>query len=197
MSTQDERFRSVVSEIDAANQEDPNKEGFEGKFYSKEYLYSQRMSAMLSEYMDDPDELMSIAARGQHIRRWTIPRNEYPMDRKGYLQWRTKLKMLHGELLGNIMEKHGYSEKDIDHVQDLVTKKRLKNDPQTQQLEDVICLVFLKYYFEDFATKHEESKVLDILQKTWKKMTKRGREIAVELPLSPPAKVLLNKALAI
>ena len=197
MSTHDERFRHVISEIDAANEEDPNKEEFEGKFYSKEYLYSERMSAMLSEYMDDPDELMSIAARGQHIRRWTIPRNEYPMDRKGYLQWRTKLKMLHGELLGNIMEKYGYSQQDIDHVRDLVTKKRLKNDPQTQQLEDVICLVFLKYYLEDFTTKHDESKVLEILQKTWKKMTKRGREMALELPLSPPTKVLLTKALAV
>ena len=195
MSTPDKRFNAVIEEIDEVNHQDPNREELRGKSYAKEYLYSLRMSDMLEEYMADPGELMKIATRGQHIKRWSIPRSEYPMDRKGYLKWRTQLKTLHGELLGDIMNKHGYDQEEIVHVQDLVAKKRLKNDVETQQLEDVICLVFLQYYFEDFAAKHEEPKVLEILQKTWKKMTEKGKEMAMQLPLSTGAKELVTKAL--
>lgn len=72
----------------------------------------------------------------------------------------------------------GYDEQTIERVQTLLLKKGLKQDAEVQTLEDVICLVFLKYYLADFAEKHSEEKVADILQKTKRKMSARGLEAA-------------------
>lgn len=166
-----------------------------GKPLPKEYLYSLRMSEMLETYEKSADELLIIATRGQHIKRWAIPRSDYPMDRKGYLTWRTQLKFMHGSLLRNIMQKYDYTPQEIDSVVGMVTKKKLKTDEPTRKLEDVACLVFLQYYFQDFATLHPQKKVLDILRKTWAKMSVKGRRLAVELDLSASSKKLITEAL--
>lgn len=191
-----DRLKNVISEIDRINSEDPNHEYWQGEKHPKEVLYSQRMTEMLGEYTDKPSEEMQIAARGQHIRRWHIPRSDYPMDRKGYLKWRTMLKLYHGELLGEIMQKHGYDAASIEQVVTLVTKKKLKNDPDSQQLEDVVCLVFLKYYFHEFARQHNAEKIVDIVQKTWGKMTEKGHDMALTLDYLPEDLSLIQKALA-
>lgn len=192
------RFKKTLEDFDAINKEDPNQELVNGQSFPKELIYGIRMSEMLMETYPDSGELLRLAARCQHIKRWAIPREDYPMDRKGYLLWRTRLKQFHGEMAGKIMEQNGYSEEDIKKVDDLLNKRRLKTDPETQALEDVICLVFLKYYFKEFIHKHEheESKLVGILQKTWNKMSVKGKEKALSMPHSPEAKDLLNKALS-
>lgn len=185
----------IIAEIDAINAEDPNTENYKGEECPKELLYGQRMTDMLNEYTDTPSDAMQIAARGQHIQRWAIPRSDYPMDRKGYLKWRTELKLMHGEILTDLLAEEGADQSLIEKVNDLVTKKRLKNDLETQQLEDVICLVFLKYYFSDFSDEHEEDKVISIVQKTWGKMTEKGHDMALKLDYTEKDLALIQKAL--
>ena len=181
--------------FDAANGRDPNTESFEGKTYPKELLYSQRMSDTLSAFEPAASEALQLAARCQHIQRWELPREGYPMDRVGYLKWREELKKFHALKAGEILTEIGYAQELVDRVKFLLLKKKLKKDNESQTLEDVVCLVFLQFYFEPFAKKHPESKLMEILQKTWKKMSSKGQEAALRLPLSEQAKKLIHKAL--
>lgn len=192
------RFKNTIKDIDAVNAQDPNQEMVNGKSIAKELIYGIRMSEMLMETYPDAEESLRVAARCQHISRWSIPRENYPMDRKGYLLWRTKLKQFHGKMAGEIMLANGYSQEEIRKVDDFLNKRRLKTDPGVQALEDVICLVFLKYYFEAFHQKHqhEESKLIAIIQKTWNKMSEKGRQKALTLNHSAAASKVLSKALA-
>jgi hypothetical protein len=195
MLSDPERFNTAIARFDAANAEDPNTEVVAGQASPKELLYAQRMTAWLERLVPDASEALRLAARCQHIRRWTMPRRDYPMTRQGYLQWRTMLARFHAETAGTILREVGYDEAMIHRVQALLRKERLRRDPEVQCLEDVICLVFLESYFADFARQHEPAKVIDIVQKTWHKMSSRGQEVARTLPLSPEARQLLAAAL--
>jgi len=190
-------YEAAVAKIDAANAEDPNLEEEKGEKVPKELLYGKRMATMMEEVYPEASEVLKLAARSQHIRRWEIPRESYPMDRKGYLLWRTNLKGFHANLAKEILESSGYDASALQKIEDLINKRRLKSDPETQALEDVVCLVFLKFYFDDFIIKHEkeEDKLLGILQKTWHKMSPKGHEKALSLSHSESALALINKAL--
>jgi hypothetical protein len=194
MSNSDQ-FTAAIAKIDAANEADPNREILDGREYSKEVLYSLRMTDWLDRLAPDASEALQLAARGQHICRWTIPRDSYPMDRPGYHRWRSDCQKMHAEKLGEIMRAVGYEESDVSRVQSLVRKERLKLDPETQLLEDVICLVFLESYFADFAQQHDEAKLIDIVRKTWKKMSARGQEVALTLPMDEAARRIVERAL--
>jgi len=196
MSTDQERFHAAISRFDAANAEDPSTETFQGQEYPKELLYAQRMSAWLAKLAPEASEVLRLAVRCQHIQRWTIPRHTYPMDRHGYLRWRTTLAKFHAETAGTILQEVGYDDVTITRVQSLLRKESLKRDSEVQCLEDVICLVFLESYVEVFATQHDEAKILDILQKTWKKMSPRGQEVALTLPMAPAVCQLVERAVA-
>jgi hypothetical protein len=89
----------------------------------------------------------------------------------------------------------GYDDATIARVGSLLRKRGLKTDPDMQLLEDVICLVFLENYFHDFARKHDEAKLISILQKTWRKMSDRAHRAALALSYAPEDLVLINKAL--
>ena len=191
------RLRAVFELIDQANAEDPNLENDDGKSVPKELLYGQRMTEMLEDYVDNrPTEALAIAVRAQHICRWQIPRESYPMDRTGYLKWRTDLKKFHADKTSSLMQQLDYGIETIERVSFLLQKKQLKRDTSTQTLEDIVCLVFLKYYFEDFAKKHNDEKIIDILQKTWRKMSEKGQKKALELSFSDTSSELLKRALA-
>jgi hypothetical protein len=153
-----QRFAAAIAQFDAANREDPNRERFEGQEHPRELLYAQRMTRWLERLAPDASEALGLAARCQHLCRWQIPRSDYPMDRRGYLQWRSHLARFHAEKAGEILREVGYDEQTIIRVQCLVRKERLKLDPEAQLLEDVICLVFLESYFADFARKHDEER---------------------------------------
>jgi Domain of unknown function (DUF4202) len=191
-----ERFNAAIARFDAANAEDPTTEIFQGAIYPKELLYAQRMTTWLDKLAPDASEVLCLAVRCQHIRRWTIPRHTYPMDRTGYLRWRTTLAKFHADIAAAILREVGYDDATIRRVQTLLRKESLKRDPEVQCLEDVICLVFLENYLAEFATQHDEAKIIDILQKTWKKMSARGHEVALTLSMSPEACRLVEQALA-
>ncbi|RYY16259.1 MAG: DUF4202 domain-containing protein [Cytophagaceae bacterium] len=190
------RFAEACRLFDAANAEDPTLEpNAQGQLVPKELLYAERMTVCLHRVAPDAPEAVQLAARSQHIRRWHIPRSDYPLTRPAYHQWRNALKKYHAELAGQLMQQAGYDAEMILRVQQLLRKERLKDDPEVQLLEDVICLVFLEYYFLPFAAQHPEEKIIEIVQKTWPKMTERGHALALQLPFSPEALALVTKAL--
>ena len=191
------RLESIFLLLDQSNAKDPNLEKEDGKSVPKELLYGQRMTKMLEDYVDgQPSEPLAIAARAQHICRWEIPREKYPMDRAGYLKWRTDLKKFHADKTSSLMQQLDYDARTIERVSFLLQKKQLKRDSGTQILEDIVCLVFLKYYFEDFSKKHSDEKIIDILQKTWRKMSEKGKKLALTLNFSNAASDLIKMALA-
>lgn len=185
----------AIQLIDQINTEDPTKEPWKGKDFPKELLYSHRMSKKLVDFAPEASEQLRIAARAQHIARWKIQRSEYPMDRVGYLTWREELKKMHADLTGNILEKVGFDEAFISRVKFLIRKKQLKTDAETQTLEDVVCLVFLEYYLEDFVAKHEFEKIKDILRKTWGKMSEKAHKEALKLNFSSQSLAIIQEAL--
>ncbi|QEY15724.1 DUF4202 domain-containing protein [Cellvibrio sp. KY-GH-1] len=190
------RLNSTLAAFDAANLEDPNLEQVDGRSVAKEWIYAQRMSAQLHKFCEAPSEALQLATRSQHICRWKIPRSDYPMDRSGYKKWRLDLAQLHGDIAGDIMATQGYDENMIARVKDLLLKRSLKRDDEVQALEDVVCLVFIEFYLEDFASKHDEEKLIDIIRKTWNKMSTKGHEAALQLPLSSAMLALVTKALS-
>jgi hypothetical protein len=188
------RFEEAIAKFDAYNTNDPNFEHSEDGSLPKELIYARRMTEKLNQFAPDAPEDLRLAARCQHIGRWEIPRESYPMDRKGYLQWRNTLKGHHGEIASKILAECGYETEVIGKVKSLVLKKDLRRNVDTQVLEDVICLVFIEHYLEDFAAKHEDEKVIEILQKTMKKMSQKAIAEVSAIPVSPKLTSLIQQA---
>ncbi len=188
------KLQHAFDAFDAYNAKDPHIEEIDGKGIPKELLYGQRMSARLNDYAPHAPEYLQLAARAQHIGRWEIPRNSYAMDRKGYLQWRSSEKFHHARVAEPILKKAGYDEETIDKVKALLLKKELTTNPDTQLLEDVVCLVFIEHYLEDFASQHNDEKVVEILRKTLKKISPRCLKEAGSLKVSERVQGLLLKA---
>jgi hypothetical protein len=177
-----QHYQAAIAAFDHANAEDPNKEIADGREYSKELLYAQRMSEMQERFAPEASEAVKLAVRAQHIQRWKIPRSNYPMDKPGYLLWRTGLYKFHAETAGSIMQKAGYDDEMIARVKAIVSKKELKVNPETQLMEDVTDLVFLEYYMAGFAAQHpeyDEAKWIRIIHRTWLKMSARAHEFAL------------------
>jgi len=189
-------LEQAFAAIDAANAEDPRTVEVGGATQPYELVYGQRMTEVLNSFAPGSAPTLQLAARAQHLERWAIPRSDYPMDRVGYLTWRNDQKARHAARAEEILAPLGYSKEILDRVKFLLQKKQLKKDAETQTLEDVICLVFLQYYALEFAANHEEGKVVDILRKTWGKMSDKGQAAALELDLDPAVKSLVGKALA-
>lgn len=191
-----EKFIQAIQLIDKANQDDPNQETVDGESYPKELLYAQRMTAWLEEFQPNTSEALQLAARAQHICRWEIPRDKYPMNKVGYHAWRNQLKKFHAEKTSTILQTVGYDQAIIDTVSGLIQKKQLKKNKETQTLEDVICLVFLAHYSERFFENKPEEKIIDIIQKTWRKMSVDGQQKALQIKLPDSVLPLVQKALA-
>jgi hypothetical protein len=190
------RFDDAIAKIDAANADDPNIVLVGGAERPAELVYGERMSAALARLDPDASEALKLAVRAQHIRRWTVPRASYPMDRPGYLRWRKDLQRKHAEWTGAILAECGYGEDEIKRVASLIRKENLKYDAEAQTLEDVASLVFLEHYALDFAAKHEPEKVVSILAKTFNKMSEHGRDATLHLDVPPALASLIREVLA-
>jgi Domain of unknown function (DUF4202) len=186
----------TLYEIDVINAQDPNKETVNCDVKPKELVYGQRMTACLNKYWPNANNLLRIAVRAQHIKRWHIKRTDYPEGKAGYLKWRKSLGEFHADLASQVMRECGYEENERDTVASIIRKEKLRSNKDSQTLEDVACLVFLQYYFEAFSAKHDEEKVISIVQKTWNKMSDAGKEIALTLTLPTHLNELVKKALA-
>ncbi|PPD42144.1 MAG: hypothetical protein CTY15_12565 [Methylocystis sp.] len=187
-------FETTIAAVDAANSEDPRRDA-DGRAF--ESVYAERMTARLAAIYPEASELLKIAARAQHLRRWEIARADYPEGRKGYNDWRRACRMHHATLAGEIMRANGYDEAAIAHVGALIRKEQLKKDPESQALENVAAVVFLEYYFDGFLAKYDgykDDKIIDILGKTLCKMSPRGHAAALALPLPDRARALVSAA---
>ncbi len=189
------RFLEAVRRFDEVNAQDPRADRVDGVEVPRELAYARRMTETLDRFAPEASEELRLAARAQHIARWRIPRESEPMDRAGYKRWRSGLMAMHAELAGGILREVGYGEETIDRVAALLRKRGMGRDPEVQVLEDVICLVFLQHYLAEFAAGHPQEKVIDILRKTWGKMSPLGREAALALDLDDAAAGLVRRAL--
>ncbi len=202
MISEDQRFERAIALFDAANSEDPRQDiDLDGKPCPRELLYSRRMTEMLERYAPEAPNPVKLAVRAQHIQRWKSPRASYPMDREGYLQWRTHLQRFHAETAGRLMRDAGYDDETIERVTKAVGKKGRKINPETQLLEDVTDLVFIEHYMLEFVGQkpaYSEEKWLDIIRKTWEKMSGDARAFALSGKLKLPESLvpLLTKAIA-
>ena len=190
-------FQNASAWIDAENAQDPNSELYQSNSYPKELLYSNRMYERLMDFYPNASEEVQIASKAQHICRWKMPRESYPMDRVGYLKWREDLKKFHAQTTAEILEKTGYSQEFIARVSFLIEKKLLKKDAETQLLEDVICLVFLEHYFDAFVQKHDREKMKNIILKTWNKMSENGHQEALKINFSDANLQLIKDSLGL
>lgn len=186
-----ERLERAIAAIDAVHAGDPEKDTA-GE--AKELVYARRMSAWLERLAPQASDALRLAVRCQHLRRWSIVRSAFPDDKVGYLRWRKESAIAHAALAGEILGKAGY-ETDLKHVQSLIRKERIKHDPDAQLLEDCACLVFIEYEFAEFSAKHAEGKLVDILRKTWDKMSPAGQAAALELDLPPRLRPIVARAL--
>ncbi len=202
MTGYDRRFERAIALFDAANGADPRRDvGADGKPCPRELLYAQRMTEMLDRYAPDAPEAARLAVRAQHIERWKTPRESYPMDRNGYLQWRTYLYTFHAETAGRLMREAGYDDAMIERVKKAIGKRGRKVNPDTQLVEDVIDLVFIEHYMLEFVGQkpdYSEEKWLDIIRKTWDKMSAPAHAFALsgKLRLPEPLVPLITRATA-
>ena len=190
------RFEAAVRRFDEENARDPHVEVSEGVAHPRELLYAQRLSDWVLRLSPHASEALRLAARCQHLCRWLVPRGLYPMTRTGYLQWREGLKKFHAEKAGAILREVGYPGDVVRRIQALNLKKGFPEDPETRVLEDALCLVFLEHQLSDLASRSTEEKVLNALQKSWRKMTRKARELALGLKFDERERALLEKALS-
>lgn len=191
-------LEKAYAAIDAANGTDPARVEVDGRSVPAAVLYGQRMTQVLARFRPDASDALKIAARGQHIERFTIPRETYPAGKAGYFRWRTELKNVHERRVTEILLGLGLEATFAERVGKIVRKDRLKQDADMQVLEDVAVLVFLTYELDAFLLKHrpEPEKVAGILAKTWGKMSEEGRAAALGLDLPQEVVDLLQQGLA-
>ncbi|CRG84921.1 hypothetical protein PISL3812_02092 [Talaromyces islandicus] len=197
-----DKFHKALTAIDAAHSEDPNvvtkNDTDNDTTVPYELHYAQKMTSYLDAYNAQASDLLRLAIRAQHLRRWEVPRSSYPATKVGYFGWRTYLKNRQAELAQQICVDAGYTEAESQRVAALVRKDDLrKEEEETQTLEDVACLVFLDDQFEAFEKNlNDEEKMVGILKKTWAKMSEKGRGMALQITMSDRCKELVQKALA-
>lgn len=190
------RFDAAMAQLDALHAQDPRMETVDGEEVPYELLYAQRMSEWLERLRPQASETLQLAVRAQHLKRWEVPRDSYPMDRPGYHAWRTGLKTRQADMAAEVLRQSGYDEAECARVAALVRKEDLKSDEETRALEDAACLVFLQDYYAPFAAEHDDDKVIGILRKTLRKMSSDGHRLAEEILLEGRARGLLEKAVA-
>ena len=178
-------FERVVRSIDRRHAADPA---------GRELAYAQAMTAHLDALVQAPPDALRIAVRAQHFERWRYPRSDFPAGREGYLRWRAEAARRQAGAVGATLESHGVDAATAERVQALMMKRNLRRDPQAQALEDCACLVFLESELARFAGGRDRQRVIEILRRTWRKMSEAGRRRALGLPVDPVSRALLEEA---
>jgi NTP pyrophosphatase (non-canonical NTP hydrolase) len=190
-------YEAAISLIDEAHAQDPKITIVDGHDVPYELHYAKKMTHYLSLRAPSASPILKVAIRAQHFRRWEIPRDSYPMTKAGYLSWRTFLKKRQADLASAICIGCNFTTEEAEEVAKLIRKEDLKRNKETQILEDVACLVFLDDQFEAFEKEvGDEVKIVNILRKTWGKMSERGHELALEIPMQERSRELIGRALA-
>jgi hypothetical protein len=190
------KLEEAFERFDEYNKNAPDIVTWEGVIYPSEYFYALKLHEWVQKLSPEASEELLLASRSQHIGRWEIARNTYPEGRVGYLKWRNDLSRFHATKASEILQSVGYSEQTIERVTEIIRKQRLKTDADVQTIENALCIVFLNYQFDDLIAKLSEEKMIDILRKTWGKMSEPGQQAALGLTYSEQGKALISKALS-
>lgn len=180
--------------IDAAHSADPHRTP-DGR--PAELVYADRMEAWVDRVAAAPTALLRLAARCQHLERWSVPRDTFPLDRAGYLRWRKSLYTKQAERARSLLREAGVPETEAAEVATWVSKTGLATNPGTQALEDAACLVFLENEISAFAAQHTDyprEKFIGIIGKTWRKMSPRAQQLAGSLALPAGIAALVREA---
>lgn len=192
-----DRFTEAIARIDAANAGDPNTIAVDGVERPKEQAHAEMVSGWVRKLDPEATEAQLLAARAHHLRRWTVPRSDYPDGRSGYLRWRAARKTQHADEVAEILADVGYGEVEIERVGEIIRKVGLASDPQVQTHEDALCLVFLQTQVDETLAKlGDDEHRIEVLRKTAKKMSPEALEIAGGLDYSPRSADLLGRALS-
>lgn len=194
---EESRLQQAIAAFDRVNAEDPHLRVVDGSPRPRELVDAERLAAWVQRLEPEASEALRLAAHCQHLRRFEIPRSSFPEGRVGYLQWRTQLGRFHADSATSVLESLGYERPLIDEVRRINLKQNLHSNPDTQTMEDALCLVFLEFELEEFCAKHPPDKVIEVLRKTWKKMSPRAHGAALGLPFSAEALALVQRALAL
>lgn len=181
--------------FDEYNKQGPEQVVWNGQSFPAEYFYAVELYNWVKKIEPEANEYLLLASRSQHIGRWEIQRSDYPDGRTGYLKWRSDLGKFHAAKAGAILQKVGYTNEEIERVQQIIQKQRLKLDADVQVIENALCLVFLEFQYDDLIRKLSEEKMINVLRKTWKKMSKTGHDAALQLQYSEEGSSLISKAL--
>ena len=189
-------YAKARAAIDAAHSADP-KRAADGR--AAELVYAENMERWVVKFAPDAPEILRLAARCQHLERWATPRDSYPLDKPGYYAWRRGLYVKQAERAREILLASGVSEEEAADVATWVSKTGLKTNDGSQALEDAACLVFLESEIAEFAAAHAEyteEKFVDILRKTWRKMSPAAQAAALALDLPEPIAALVRRAVS-
>lgn len=186
-----ERARDAV---DKAHAGDP-KRSPEG--LPAELVYADRVEAWVTKLVPEASPLLRLGARCQHLERWSVSRNSFPLDKEGYHSWRKSLYVKQAARARELLLSAGVSAAEADEVYAWVSKTGLRANAGTQALEDGACLVFLESEIGDFTQAHSDyprEKFVAILRRTWSKMSPSARIAALGLPLPPAISALVQEA---
>lgn len=187
-ATDEGRFGAALTRFRAAHREDPRSIEVDGAEVPWSLRYHDRLRHWVDELAPDASEPLRLAAACQHIRRWEVPRSDYDEGRAGYKRWRRELAQRHARIARGILEDVGYDEAIVARVEQLLRKIGLARDPEVRTFEDAICMVFFELDFVDLAAKHDDQKIIDVLQRTWGKMSPAGHRAALELTSTLPGR---------
>ena len=160
-----------MAAIDAANAADPNRVIIEGEDLPLALGQGRRADAWVVRLAPNAGDEVRLAARAHHLRRWLVPRTSYPPGRAGYLRWRRDQKERHAIEVAELLRGAGYADAFVARVTDLVVRRGLGTDPETQLVEDAACLVFAETQLAEFAARFEADKLNAVLTKTRAKMS--------------------------
>jgi hypothetical protein len=187
-------LEAVFAAVDRANGEDPNRIDFDGGQWPLAELQGLRATHWLERLAPDAADAVWIAARAHHLRRWTVARLDFPEGRAGYHRWKRAVKEVHAEALAGVTEGLGLPEDVLARAQDLVRRKGLGTDPETQLIEDVACLVFLETQYEPLIDKIGREKVVDAVRKTVVKMSPAAISLAGDAIRTDLGRAVLSEA---
>lgn len=190
-------LKNAIQELLAVHLQDPNMENWTDGVYPAEWLYIQRITERLAAFSPNSSEELIIAANCQHLYRWEIERKSFPEGRIGYYQWRNYLSEYQAVKAREIILKAGFDADFADQVKTIVKKENIFTNPEAQTLEDVVCLVFLEFYLDEFMNDKTELNMVPIILKTWNKMSDKGHQEALKIKYSDTALPVIKKALGL
>ena len=183
--------------IDSANSHDPRDHHGEPLALAQGRMAEEWVMRLAPQASD----ALRLAARAHHLRRWELPRSDYPPGRAGYLRWRRAQQQRHARDLAAIADHAGLDGSVSVRAAEIVAKQGLGSDPEVQTFEDAVSLTFLMTELGPVVARlDDDAKAASIVAKTLAKMSGAGRQqaqaLAASRQLSDRSRRILAEAMA-